>query len=374
MNKKFFSYIVFVSLLIFNCKKDDSSNITDFEVQLIDSEIYCRYVSYKETGEKKYIIYSDERTVSLKEAVKKENDDNYKINYIDNVDSDLRLNNRLGEHYSFVIENDSTSGVVLFYIDVENEEKSLLKNIVRWRDSSLYTIDTFPIKSNSFTASQYKNGYIIVAFEEQELTAFSLINSSMNQIEFIDNKIIDIKDLKSFTFGYTLYLIYINNNGELCKADYQIRDDGKSLMFLSNKIIDNNVSNFKFKNTKDNIMLAYKKNNYELMLFDGEKIMKIGYFLSLLDFDIILHQNKKPIIYYIVGENESENNIFLSNLYVSYPISESYKNQWIEKKIYSSESPIFSVIVENNNKNHIVFTCGNDLKKINIPYTNFIDE
>lgn len=327
MNKKYW-ILPAVLLFIFCCKEEENLIGISLNTRILEHDVYTRSLSLSKAGSGLVCTYGDEITLSLKQAKVAEK---VEVSYIDNIDLQSRLNPLFGKHYYF----DSPQAQDVFYFDYQKKDQKFFKYLSRENEENLFSIHTLPINCQNFCVTEYDGKYLIL-YSDTRLKIGFVENNTFTplKVNHIEYSPLEMKLVKA---GSKLYLVFIDQRSRLCYSQIEPQKEG-GFYITHPRLIGEQVKLFDVTVKDGKPAMLYYKNDYSLSYYDGESRL-VGYYADLYELHLTMYRDK-PLFLYVAFEEKQEAKGSAYYLYTSYEYS---PGKWAEEKLYTSQTPLFSM-------------------------------
>ncbi len=312
---------------------------------VIDTDVFSRFVSFDVTGDSASVVYSDEITLSIKKAVFNNNEWHY--NFIDRVDIAERINPVMGKHFVSINNNQES----MYYLDYQNEKKSVFKVITKNSDDAEnnYTLNNVNIECNDF------------ALVEGEPNWFFYINETVNVVEITESGTIAEYPLDSswfetitdFTVTKTLdYISMVYKDINETLYILRIRKIDGSMVIESRKVISEQVSLFDTVSVNQDVGVIYYDVNSLVNYYESGTVTKIGYYPYCSKVHVGFTGENVFFLVSAVEETKEQSDIYGLNIVYT---KNGNTKKWYEERLFDSEIP-FSAIESSvfNNSLYII--------------------
>jgi len=300
---------------------------------VIDTDVFSRFVSFDVTADSTSVVYSDEITLSIKKAIFHNNE--WQYNFIDRVDIAERINPVMGKHFVSISNNKES----MYYLDYQNEKKSVFKVITKNKGdaNNNYALNVLNIECNDF------------AFVEGLPNHLFYINENVNAVEISENNamvqyLFDSSEFETITdFTVTKTLDYISMvYKDINQTLYILRlkkVDG-SMVIESRKVISEQVSLFDTVSVHQDVGVIYYDVNSLVNYYESGTVTRIGYYPYCSKVHVGFTGENVFFLLSAVEETKEQSDIY--GLNIVYTINGNTK-KWYEERLFDSEIP-FSAI------------------------------
>lgn len=327
--------IALTFILILSCKKEERDYLKGkFSQQVIDENIYTKAVSLLKLEDELVFLYSDETTVSLKRSSLK--DEEVKTSYLDNIDTDARINPLFSKSYFSINHNEEN----IFYYDYQSEKVSIFKHLSKKADEESYRIDTLDIKCSIYDIYLDESYYILYYNEKLELTLFKDGELTPYEIKGYDNGKIEGLNILSINKD-SLSLVMLNDKAELYNIAIKLDRAEKKGEIRYNSKLAGEVKLYDFKINNNRLEGLYYKSDYSLNYYTGQTD-KVGYFPSIIELHLMYNKERPLFIFSGHNINESEKQYTLSSIFETPPYNKKRKS-WKKETLLESAVPLYSI-------------------------------
>lgn len=348
--------ILFLMLMLslFGCSVKKENNLKDkFKDCVLDNDIYSQYVSIvTKNSSQLEMIYSDERTLSLKYADYDIISQKHQINFIDKIDTSSDATFLKGKH---VFLSDNTADY-LFYIDYVSNKEKLFKILQRDRGEKNWQVFPSSIMPKDFTGLFFKNQIVLVTYDG-EFKFFIFGNGQLNYINTQLKKIntIDVKGQLSLIYSplfKTFYLFFLDINNRLYQINLKLSNKktaSLNLVDVKEIVISDNVLSYTIKIVNSVPYILYYSSDNGAFKINYRKENKtvvdtIGYFSSIQAIDFFVLNKKKFFIYSSPVDNKNITTDKKYKLLIVYNKDLTNKKpHWVEETIKYSDTPIINI-------------------------------
>lgn len=341
-------------LFIFLCSCFNGNKNLNTEIEMIEPEIYAKYLSMVPGNEKPNLYYSDEAMLGLKLsrfAQKK-----WETTYLDQLDTQEHFNPVMGKHFLLYDK--------LFYLDYQSENRIVLKQLIEKEDGG-FLADGTRVSCSDFCILQdspesepllfYNDGTALKAAILEE-------HRYLEKLEFDTEKIKNVEEFQVFkTLDY--YTMVYSGDGGLFLVRLALNSEEKKIDVESLLQIDSGIEMFHATLFDDDVTILYYSREYLLSYYCGGTNQKIGYYPEIHFLNVNYH-GKSPVFTVCAPDREAKN----QPIYAVYFIHEDLYTQkkWREDLLVRSNTPFIACSTLDVTDNFYILLSGNVLQLLTI--------
>lgn len=324
------------------------------EIEMIEPEIYAKYLSMAPGNDKPNLYYSDESMLGLKLSRFSQN--KWETIYLDQLDTQEHFNPVMGKHFLMYDK--------IFYLDYQTETRIVLKQL-REKEEGGFLADGTRVTCSDFCILQDSPDSDPLLFynDSGELKAAILEEQRyLEELEFDTEKFQGIGEFQVFkTFDY--YTMVYSNDSELFLVRLALNKEDKKIDVESLLQIDSGIEQFHATLFDNDVTILYYSREYLLSYYCGGTNQKIGYYPEIHFLNVNYH-NSHPVFTICAPDKESKNQPVYATYFIHYNDS---NKKWREDLLVRSNTPFIACSSLSTTNNFYLLLSGNVLQLLTIP-------
>jgi hypothetical protein len=341
----------------------------------VDFEIYSRFATLAESQGKINLVYSDDRTQSLKYAVVDLTSDRVDVSILDKIDFEIRATSLIGSHYYKSSRNEE----YLFYADRDTGGSSSFKIQQRTRDDDSWYVYPLDTGSEIFTYT-HCDGFDLVIYYKNGFKALSNSNSILESIDIPYDTTHDITAVSSiYSSRYnTVYCTFLDSVGVLWQMSVKLssrQESPPTILQVNCDSIASDVRLFALRLDGNHPALLYFDESdlalkHRYITRSGVTIDTVGYFaeISSLSFVKLGGSDVFVIVSRTSRSTGSSPGKFLVSLV--FPENEQRRHKsghYIELGVMELETPSIAIDAIVSGNDLYIVSGANELALVKVP-------
>ncbi len=353
IKKRILAVFLFLILL---CGCFNTNKNFNIEIEMIEPEIYAKYLTISPGQNKPDLYYSDESMLGIKLSRFVQN--KWDVTYLDQLDTQEHFNPVMGKHF---LLHDK-----LFYLDYQSENRIILKQLTEKEDGGFMADGTRVSCSDFHVLQDSADSEPLLFYNDGGKLKAALLEEHryLEELEFDTERFKDVAGFQVFkTLDY--YTMVYSSDGGLFLVRLAFNKDEMKIDVESLLQIDSGIEQFHATLFDDDVTILYYSREYLLSYYCGGTNQKIGYYPEIHFLNVNYH-NDQPVFTICAPDKESKN----QPVYATYFIHmNSVRKRWQEDLLLRSDTPFIACSTLDCAENFYLLISGNVLQLLTIPAT-----